>query len=129
MRKRPRPDQIAAILRQVQADLQAGLNINQACRKGGIGLTTYYRWKALQENPVSSEQLRISELEDEVGRLKLIFDSQNLYLLDLHQLTDRCAERFKLLCLRDDSTRTSDPSRNRFLEPDPRPSTTVVSPA
>jgi len=70
MRKRPRPDQIAAILRQVQADLQAGLNINQACRKGGIGLTTYYRWKALQENPVSSEQLRISELDDEVGRLK-----------------------------------------------------------
>ncbi len=70
MRKRPRPDQIAAILRDIQADLQAGLNINQACRKGGIGLTTYYRWKALQENPASSEQLRISGLEDEVGRLK-----------------------------------------------------------
>jgi putative transposase len=70
MRKRPRPDQIAAILRRIQADLQAGLNINQACRKGGIGLTTYYRWKALQENPISSEQLRISELDDEAGRLK-----------------------------------------------------------
>jgi putative transposase len=70
MRKRPRPDQIAAILRDIQADLQAGLNINQACRKGGIGLTTYYRWKTLQENPTSSEQNRISELEDEVGRLK-----------------------------------------------------------
>jgi putative transposase len=70
MRERPRPDQIAAIVRQIQADLQAGLNVNQACRKGGIGLTTYYRWKALQENPASSEQLRISELEDEVGRLK-----------------------------------------------------------
>jgi putative transposase len=70
MRKRPRPDQIAGILRQIQADLQAGLNINQACRKGGIGLTTYYRWKALQEDPISSEQFRISELEDEVGRLK-----------------------------------------------------------
>ena len=70
MRKRPRPDQIAAILRQIQADLQAGLNLHQACRKGGIGLTTYYRWKALQENPISSEQTHISELEDEVGRLK-----------------------------------------------------------
>ena len=70
MRKRPRPDQIAAIVRQIQADLHAGLNVNQACRKGGIGLTTYHRWKALQENPASSEQLRISELEDEVGRLK-----------------------------------------------------------
>jgi putative transposase len=70
MRKRPRPDQIVSTLREIQADLQAGLNINQACRKGGIGSTTYYRWKALQENPVSSEQLRILELEDEVGRLK-----------------------------------------------------------
>jgi putative transposase len=70
MRKRPRPDRIAAILREIQVDLQAGLNINQACRTGGIGLTTYYRWEALQENPVSNEKLRISELEDEVGRLK-----------------------------------------------------------
>jgi putative transposase len=70
MRKRARPDQIAAILRAIQADLQAGLNINQACRKGGIGLTTYLRWKALQEDPISNDQRRISELEDEVGRLK-----------------------------------------------------------
>ena len=34
--------------------------------------TTYYRWKALQEDPVSNEQLRVSELETEVGRLKLL---------------------------------------------------------
>jgi putative transposase len=70
MRKRPRPDQIASILLQIQADLQAGLNINQACRKAGIGLSTYYRWKALQENPESSEQLKISEHEHENSRLK-----------------------------------------------------------
>ena len=70
MRKRPRSDPIAAILRDFQADLDAGLNIGQACRKAGIGPTTYYRWKALQENPISSEQLRISELDDEAGRLK-----------------------------------------------------------
>src|SRR5262245_51699904 len=70
MRKRPRPDQIVSTLGQIQCDLQAGLNIHQACRKAGIGLTTYYRWKARQENPLSDEQLRISELEDEVGRLK-----------------------------------------------------------
>jgi putative transposase len=72
MRKRPKADRIAAILRDFQTDLNAGLNIDQACRKSGIGSTTYYRWKALQENPVSNEQLRISELEDEVGRLKLL---------------------------------------------------------
>ena len=72
MRKRPRPDQIAAILRDFQADLDAGLNIGQACRKAGIGPTTYYRWKALQENPLSNEQLRVSELESDVARLKLL---------------------------------------------------------
>jgi len=62
----------AAILRDFQADLDAGLNINHACRKAGIGPTTYYRWKALQEDPVSNEQLRMAELESEVGRLKLL---------------------------------------------------------
>ena len=72
MRKRPRPDQIASILPGFQADLDAGLNIGQACRKAGIGPTTYYRWKALREDPLSSEQIRISELEAEVGRLKLL---------------------------------------------------------
>ena len=72
MRKRPRPDQIASILRDFQADLDAGLNMDQACRKAGIGPTTSYRWKALQEDPISGEQLRISELEAEVERLKLL---------------------------------------------------------
>ena len=70
MRKRPRPDQIAAVLRDFQADLDAGLNINQACRKAGIGPTTYYRWKALQENPVSREQTMILDLENQNMRLK-----------------------------------------------------------
>ncbi len=72
MRKRPRPDRIASILRDFQADLDAGLSIHQACRKAGIGPTTYYRWKALQEEPVTNEQLRVSELESEVERLKLL---------------------------------------------------------
>jgi putative transposase len=72
MRRRPGPDRIASIVRDVQADLDAGLNIHHACRKAGIGPSTYYRWKTLQENPISNEQLRLSELEAEVGRLKLL---------------------------------------------------------
>lgn len=72
MRKRPGQDRIAAILRDIQADLGAGLNVELACRKAGIAMTTYYRWKALQQNPVSSEQLRMAELEAEVDRLKLL---------------------------------------------------------
>jgi hypothetical protein len=42
MRKRPGPDQIAKILREVQADLDAGLNMSQACRKAGYSSTTYF---------------------------------------------------------------------------------------
>jgi putative transposase len=72
MRQRPGPDRIAAILRAIQADLEAGLNVNQACRKVGIGQSTYYRWKALQEEPLSSEQIQISQLYAEVDRLKLL---------------------------------------------------------
>jgi putative transposase len=72
MRKRPAPEQIAKILRQFQADLDSGLNINHACRKAGICTTTDYRWKALQEDPISNEQLRVSELEAENGRLKAL---------------------------------------------------------
>jgi putative transposase len=72
MRKRPGPDRIAKILREVQADLDAGLNISQACRKAGYSSTTYYRWKALQQGPISNEQLRVSELEAENGRLKAL---------------------------------------------------------
>jgi putative transposase len=72
MRKPPDPVKIAKILCQFQADLDSGLSLGQASRKAGIGLTTYYRWKALQAEPVSKEQIRVSELEDEVGRLKLL---------------------------------------------------------
>jgi putative transposase len=72
MRKRPSPDQIARILREVQTDLDAGLNVSQACRKVGYSSTTYYRWKSTQEDPTSNEQIRVSELEAENGRLKLL---------------------------------------------------------
>ena len=72
MRKRTSPDRIVSILRDIRADLDAGLNVNQACRKAGINPTTYYRWKALQEDPLSNEQIHMCELESEVGRLKLL---------------------------------------------------------
>lgn len=72
MRKRLGSDQIAKILREVQADLDAGLNVAQACRKAGYSTTTYYRWKELLQDPTSKEQLRVAELEAENGRLKAL---------------------------------------------------------
>ena len=44
-RSRPNP------ARGFNTDLEAGLNINQACRKAGITPTTYYRWKVTSGEP------------------------------------------------------------------------------
>ena len=72
MRKRTSPDRIVSILRDILADLDAGLNVNQACRKTGINPTTDYRWVSLQEHPVSDELFRVCELEVEYDRRFLI---------------------------------------------------------
>ena len=72
MRKRPSRNQIAAFLRDFQADLDVAMNINQACRKAGVGLTTYQRWKALQKNPVSNERLHVAITCAENGMVHLV---------------------------------------------------------
>jgi putative transposase len=72
LRKRHRPEQIVLILCDIQSDLDAGLSVDQALRKAGIGITTYYRWKARQQAPVSPESVRLRELESEVDRLKIL---------------------------------------------------------
>jgi putative transposase len=66
LRKRHKPEQIVSIL----CDFQSDLSVDQALRKAGIGITTYYRWKAQQQAPVSLESLRLRELETEGARLK-----------------------------------------------------------
>ncbi len=96
MRKRPGPDRIASILREIRADLDAGLNVHQACRKAGSTPTTYYRWRALQEDPISNEQIRLSELEAEVGRLKLLVAE---LALDRRMLQEALKKRlFRRIC-------------------------------
>jgi len=99
MRKRPSTERIAKVFREFQADLDSGLDINQACRKAGFGITTYDRWNAIQENPVSNEQLRVSEPEAENGRLKLLvaelaLDTRMLYAGSFHsKLRDEFLDR------------------------------------
>src|ERR1043165_8695142 len=72
MRKRTSPERIASTLRDIRADLDTGLNVNQAGRKAGINPTTYYRWKPPQEHPASTEQLRMVQLEAEDVHLKAL---------------------------------------------------------
>ena len=49
------------MVRQVQSDMESGLSTEQAVRKVGVGLTTYYRWKAHLDDPISADELRRQE--------------------------------------------------------------------
>ena len=73
LRKRHKPEQIVSILCDIQSDLNAGLSVDQALRKAGIGFTTYYRWKAQQLAPVSAEASERSYVFRGVPRLQGIF--------------------------------------------------------
>ncbi len=48
------------------------MSVQQACRKAGYATTTYYHWKSRQQAKRPDERDRISELEAEVRRLKLL---------------------------------------------------------
>jgi len=52
--------------------LAGEIGVRAACRAMGVHHSTYYRWKARQENPLSNEQLRATELEAEVARFKTL---------------------------------------------------------
>ena len=72
MQKRWTEDQILKIVQEVQADIHAGLEVEQSLRKFGIVQANYYRWKTRLETPLVPEEQRTRELEAENERLKLL---------------------------------------------------------
>lgn len=60
--------QIAFILRQAEE----GTKVEEVCRKAGISLQTFYRWKKLYGGLMPSEMKRLKQLEEENSRLKRI---------------------------------------------------------
>lgn len=69
-RKRHTPDQIIALLRDAEADLAAGLNVEQVCKKLGVSQQTYFRWKSQYGGAKAASMKRLKELEAENKRLK-----------------------------------------------------------
>lgn len=58
--------QIAFILRQAEE----GTAVEEVCRKAGISVQTYYRWRKKYGGLMPSEMKRLKQLEEENHRLK-----------------------------------------------------------
>jgi putative transposase len=61
-------EQIASIVTQAQA----GVPVEELCRKYGISVQTFYRWRSKFAGLTPSELRRMKELEEENRRLKRV---------------------------------------------------------
>ena len=75
-RKRFTPEQIVAILREVERSPSR----QDAIRKQGISEQTFYRWRKMYGSLGTSEVRRIKELEEENRKLKQLAGEQALVI-------------------------------------------------
>ena len=73
--------QIAFILKQAED----GTTIDEVCRKAGISIQTYYRWRRKHGGLMPSEMKRLKQLEEENLRLKRLVANLSL---DMEMLQD-----------------------------------------
>jgi len=66
--------QIAFILRQGDE----GTSVDEVCRKAGISVQTYYRWRKKYGGLMPSEMKRLRQLEEENQRLKRLVANLSL---------------------------------------------------
>jgi putative transposase len=66
--------QIVSILNEADA----GITVQDVCRKHGISPATYYKWKSKYGGLSASELKRIKELEHENSRLKKMYAELSL---------------------------------------------------
>lgn len=66
--------QIAFILRQAEE----GTTVEEVCRKAGISVQTYYRWRSRYGGLMPSEMKRLKLLEEENVRLKRLVANLSL---------------------------------------------------
>jgi putative transposase len=66
--------QIAFILKQAED----GTTVEEVCRKVGISIQTYYRWRSKYGGLMPSEMKRLKQLEEENIRLKRLVANLSL---------------------------------------------------
>ena len=69
-RKRPKPEEIVAKLRQVDVLVSQGKNVADAVRSIGTTEVTYYRWRKEYGGLKTAQVKRLKELETENARLR-----------------------------------------------------------
>ena len=65
-----KPEQIVAVLRQIEVQMGNGKTAPQACKEAGIHTQTYYRWRKEYGGLKVVQAKRLKELEKENTRLK-----------------------------------------------------------
>jgi len=69
-RKRHKPEEIVAKLRQVDVLVSQGQNVSDAIRQIGVTEVTYYRWRQEFGGLKSDQVKRLRDLETENSRLR-----------------------------------------------------------
>ena len=85
MSKRRTAEEVTRLLKDVDRDLAKGLTIADICRKHGIAVTTYYRWRERHDPATVDTDRRCRQLEVEIDRLKRLVAE---LLLDKTMLQD-----------------------------------------
>jgi len=83
--KRFKEEQIIAVLKEAQA----GISVQELCRKYGISDGTIYNWKAKYGGLTVNEARRIRSLEDENRRLKHLVAEQALEIQTLKAVVSK----------------------------------------
>lgn len=69
-RKRHKPEEIVAMLRQVDVLTTQGQSVAEAIRSIGVTEVTYYRWRQEYGGLKSDQVKRLKDLEQENARLR-----------------------------------------------------------
>jgi putative transposase len=85
MSKRRTADEITRLLKDIDRDLAKGLTVGDICRKHGIAVTTYYRWRERHDPATVDTDRRCRQLEADIERLKRLVAE---VLLDNQMLQD-----------------------------------------
>ena len=89
--KRVPAEEIITKLRQAEIDLAKGLTVEESCRKIGVTVQCYYRWRKKYGGLEISQAKQLKDYERENARLKRLVADQ---ALDIAMLRDVASGKF-----------------------------------